>query len=160
MSTSKTTTKTKTKPKAKKPSVKKSVTKKKVTAKKPTVKKVAAKKPVAKKKVAKKPAAKKKRVVKKLDAELLTLHLHHTAPKLDPVIPRLPDMPEPPVPIEMGICKHCHILPSAAFELVIVMTCLVFSLSAVLLTSSQTIEQQKDVIATLQDIKLEVYVRR
>lgn len=161
-SKTKTTKKTTAKPKAKKSAAKKAVTKKKVVAKKPAAKKATKKNVVAKKKTAakKKSTTTKKRVVKKKDEELLTLHLHHEAPHLEPVIPRLPEMPEPPAPAEMGICKHCHILPAAAFELVIVMTCLVFSLSAVLLTSTQTIEHQQDVIATLQDVKMEVYVRR
>jgi len=52
------------------------------------------------------------------------------------------------------------LLPAAAYELVIVLTCLTFSLSAVLLTSTQTIERQQDVIATLQKVKMDVYVRR
>ncbi len=113
----------------------------------------------SKKKVAaKKPAVKKR--ISKQDDELLTLHLHHEVPQLDPVVPRLPDMPEPPEPAEMGICRHCHLLPAAAYELVIVLTCLTFSLSAVLLTSTQTIERQQDVIATLEKVKTEVYVRR
>lgn len=122
-------------------------------------------KKASKKKPPKKKAAAKKTSVKKWmasthDDDLLTLHLHHEAPQLDPIVPQLPDMPEPPAPAEMGICKHCHALPASAFELVLVMTCLVFSLSAVLLTSTQTIERQQDVIATLQKVKAEVYVRR
>lgn len=120
----------------------------------------ASKKPAPKKKAAAKKTSVKKRTVSTYDENLLTLHLHHEAPQLDPIVPQLPDMPEPPAPAEMGICKHCHVLPASAFELVLVMTCLVFSLSAVLLTSTQTIERQNDVIATLQKVKAEVYVRR
>ena len=119
-----------------------------------TVSKATKKKPIgksAKKKIAK---------MQKKDDEILTLHLHHEVLQLDPVVPRLPDMPEPPEPAEMGICKHCHLLPAAAYELVIVLTCLTFSLSAVLLTSTQTIERQQSVISTLQKVKMEVYVRR
>ena len=108
----------------------------------------------------KKSVTPKKRTASKNTEELLTLHLHHEELQLDPIVPRLPDMPEPPAPAEMGICKHCHLLPATAFELVLVMTCLVFSLSAVLLTSTQTIESQRDVIATLQKVKTDVYVRR
>ncbi|HBL39607.1 TPA: hypothetical protein DDZ10_02955 [Candidatus Uhrbacteria bacterium] len=120
---------------------------------KPSVKKLTART------MAKRQVAKKKTALKK-DEDLLTLHLHHEIPQLDPIVPCLPDMPEPPEPAEMGICKHCHLLPAAAYELVIVLTCLTFSLSAVLLTSTQTIERQQDVIATLQKVKMDVYVRR
>jgi len=139
------------------------VAKKSVT-KTSTVKKSAVKKVTANKTAVKKPVVKKKTVKRSHqadhDLELLTLHLHHEAPQLDPIVPRLPAMPEPPAPVELGICKHCHLLPAAAFELVVVMSCLMFSLSAVLLTSTQTIELQRDVIATLQQVKTDVYVRR
>ena len=139
---------------------KKAVAKKKTTTKKATVKKkVVAKSRRAGSGSAEKKATTKRKATSKKKKDL-TLHLHHDAPKLDPVVPKLPSLPEPPEPVQHGICRHCHMLPAAAFELVIVMTCLVFSLSAVLLTSTQTIEMQQDVIATLQQVEVDVYARK
>ena len=153
--------KTKTKkPSVKKPAAKKAVVKKVtkkpvakiVTAKKPAKKKVAVKKSVAKK------VASKKNVTAKKEPVMLSMHL---APmNLDPQVPKIPEMPEPPRPAHMGICKSCHLLPAAAYELVIVMTCLVFALSAVLMTSTQTINNQNQVISTLQEVNPMIYVMR
>lgn len=154
MGVKKTTETSATKP------VAKTATKKPVTrAKKDVVKKPVAKKVTAKKSAVKKTATKKP-VVKSDSFEPFILQLSQESTHLDPVIPKLPDLPEAPEPMEMGVCRHCNLLPAAAYELVIVMTCLVFSLSAVLLTSTQTIERQEQVIATLQEVGNQVYVRR
>lgn len=113
-------------------------------------------KPAANKKVMKK-TRKKTVAVKKFVSPSCSCE---EVDELNPIVPMLPDLPEPPQPIELGICRHCHMLPAAAFELVIVMTCLVFSLSAVLMTSTQTIERQQNVITTLQQIQTDVYARK
>jgi hypothetical protein len=116
-------------------------------------------KPADKKRTAKK--SDRKKPMKKTAGKKLTMRCTCSdAEELTPVVPALPDLPEPPQPIEPGVCGHCHMLPAAAFELVIVMTCLVFSLSAVLMTSTQTIERQQDVIATLQQMNTDGLVRK
>lgn len=123
------------------------------------------KKPVAKKKSLS-VAGKKKSTAKRIKkthqkiAEPFELMLHEEPSQMEPAVPHVPIMPVTPQPAEMGICKHCHLLPAAAYELVLVMVCLVFSLSAVLLTSVQTIQNQQSVIATLQKIKTTVYALR
>ncbi|MBI2484539.1 hypothetical protein HYW18_00025 [Candidatus Uhrbacteria bacterium] len=97
----------------------------------------------------------KKKVKKPLMTYPDVPHMH-----TDPLAPLLPTMPEPPKPLEPGICAHCHLLPASAYELVVVFLCLVFSLSAVLLTSVQLIEDQQAVIAALEKVKTTVYAQR
>jgi hypothetical protein len=107
----------------------------------------------------KKKAAPKKRAAKSQSPSPFMLS-HDAHVLLDPSVPLLPRMPEPLKPLEPGICKHCHLLPAAAYELVIVFVCLAFSLSAVLLTSVQMIEDQQAVISALQKVKTNVYASR
>jgi len=77
----------------------------------------------------------------------------HKDPQYDPHLPNIPHLPEPPEEVEHGICRHCNVLPASGMELVLVLVALLFSLSAVLMNSIETIEVQQAAINELESTK-------
>lgn len=53
-------------------------------------------------------------------------------------------------PVMMNVCRSCHALPAGSVELVSLLLVLVFSLSAVLVTSVYALNRQSAELATLQ----------
>ena len=58
--------------------------------------------------------------------------------------------PIPEAPSTAGVCHNCHVLPMGSVELISLLLVLIFSLTAVLLTSVYAIDSQNQEITALE----------